>query len=194
MVKNSPATRQTWIQSLGWKYPLEEGKATHSSVPAWRIPWTEEPGGLQSTGSRRVRHDWATQHSTHNPHIYGVRLPLHPPTLPPLTPQQKGRDALKEIQDVMGVGGGDLRGSSSLFRGPRTPNPEVPNEAEPTATVAEGRVRTQLSGRAPHSSASSGQPPSVSEPLETVLIITRKFLSLWLQRNADSCNSRYCAQ
>ena len=46
------------------KIPLEEGMASHSSILAWRIPWTEEPGGLQSTGSQRVRHDWATQHST----------------------------------------------------------------------------------------------------------------------------------
>lgn len=88
---------------------------------------------------------------------------LHPPTFLPLTPQQKGREALKENQDVMRGGGGgeggDLRGSSSLFHGPRTPNPEVPNEAEPTTTVAEGGIRTQLSGSAPHSSASSGQPP-----------------------------------
>ena len=45
------------VQSLGWKDALEEGMATHSSIPAWRIPWTEEPGGLQSMGSQRVRHD-----------------------------------------------------------------------------------------------------------------------------------------
>ena len=52
MVKNPPATRQTWVQSLGWKYPLEEGKATLSCVLAWRIPWTEEPGGLHSPRGR----------------------------------------------------------------------------------------------------------------------------------------------
>ena len=46
------------VESLGWKDPLEEGMATHSSILAWRIPWTEEPGGLQSTGLQRVRHDW----------------------------------------------------------------------------------------------------------------------------------------
>ena len=45
------------VQSLGWEHPLEEDMATHSSILAWRIPWTEEPGGLQSTGSHRVRHD-----------------------------------------------------------------------------------------------------------------------------------------
>ena len=57
MVKNQPATQKTWIQSLGWKDPLEKGMATHSSMLAWRIPWTEEPGGLQSMDSQRVRHD-----------------------------------------------------------------------------------------------------------------------------------------
>ena len=61
-VTNWPAVEQMqemWVQSLGWEYPLEEEVATHSSTLAWRIPWTEEPGGLQSTGSHRVRHDWS---------------------------------------------------------------------------------------------------------------------------------------
>ena len=57
MVKNLPAMRETWIQSLGWKDPLEKGIATHSNILAWRFPWTEEPGGLQSLKSQRVRHD-----------------------------------------------------------------------------------------------------------------------------------------
>ena len=48
MVKNLPAMQETQVQYLGWEDPLEEGMATHSSIPAWRIPWTEEPGGLQS--------------------------------------------------------------------------------------------------------------------------------------------------
>ena len=55
MVKNLLAMREIHVQSLGQEDPLEEGMATHSSVLAWRIPWTEEPGGLQSTRSRRVR-------------------------------------------------------------------------------------------------------------------------------------------
>ena len=55
-VKNLPAIQETWAQSLGWEDPLEKEKATHSSILAWRIPWTEEPGGLQSMGSQRVRH------------------------------------------------------------------------------------------------------------------------------------------
>ena len=56
-MKNLPAMWETWIHSLGWEDPLEEGMATLSSILAWRIPWTEEPGGLQSLGSRSVRHD-----------------------------------------------------------------------------------------------------------------------------------------
>ena len=56
-VKNSPAMQETWVPSLGWEDPLEEGVATHSSVLAWRIPWTEESGGLQSMGSQRVGHN-----------------------------------------------------------------------------------------------------------------------------------------
>ena len=56
-VKNPPAMQETWVPSLGQEDPLEEGTATHSSILAWRIPWTEEPGGLQSVGSQRVGHD-----------------------------------------------------------------------------------------------------------------------------------------
>ena len=55
IVKNLPTMQETRVQSLGWEDPLE--KATHSSILAWRIPWTEEPGELQSTGSQRVGHD-----------------------------------------------------------------------------------------------------------------------------------------
>ena len=51
VVKNLPAVQETWVQSLGWEDPLEEGMATHSSTLAWKIPWAEEPGGLQSVGS-----------------------------------------------------------------------------------------------------------------------------------------------
>ena len=57
MVKNPPAIRETWVRSLGWEDPLEEGMGTHSSILAWRIPWTEEPGRLQSIGLQRVGHD-----------------------------------------------------------------------------------------------------------------------------------------
>ena len=56
-VKNLPAMQETRVQALVWEDPLEKGMATHSSILAWRIPWTEEPGGLQSMGSQRVGHD-----------------------------------------------------------------------------------------------------------------------------------------
>ena len=55
MVKIPPAKQETWVQSQGGEDPLEEGMATHSSILAWRIPWTEEPGRLQSMGSQRVK-------------------------------------------------------------------------------------------------------------------------------------------
>ena len=57
MVKNLPAMRETGVPSLGQEDPLEKGMATHSSTLAWKIPWTEEPGSLQSMESQRVRHD-----------------------------------------------------------------------------------------------------------------------------------------
>ena len=60
-VKNLPAVRKTWLRSLDWEDPLEEeGMATHSSILAWRIPWTEECGGLPSIGSQRVRYNRVT--------------------------------------------------------------------------------------------------------------------------------------
>ena len=57
MVKNLPAVQETKVASLGWEDPMKKGMATHSSTLAWTIPWTEEPGGLQSMGSQRVGHD-----------------------------------------------------------------------------------------------------------------------------------------
>ena len=57
MVKNVPAMQETQVRSLGQEDPLEKNMATHSSILAWKIPWTEEPGGLQSMGSQRVGHD-----------------------------------------------------------------------------------------------------------------------------------------
>ena len=56
MVKNPSEVQETWVQSLGQEDPLEEGMATHSSILVWEIPWTEEPGGLQSTGSQSQTH------------------------------------------------------------------------------------------------------------------------------------------
>ena len=58
--KNLPAMWETWFQTLGWEDDLEKRMATHSSILAWRIPWTEKPGGLQSMQLQRIRYDWAT--------------------------------------------------------------------------------------------------------------------------------------
>ena len=60
VIKCLPVLRETRVQSLGWKDPLEKEMATHSSTLAWKIPWTEEPGRLQSMESQRIGHDWAT--------------------------------------------------------------------------------------------------------------------------------------
>ena len=65
LVKNSPVIQETWVWSLIWADPLEKEMPTHSSTLAWRIPWAEEPGGLQFMGSQRVRHSWMT--NTHFP-------------------------------------------------------------------------------------------------------------------------------
>ena len=66
MIKNPPAMWDTWVRSLGQEDPLEEGMATYSSILAWRIPWTEEAGGLQSIGLQRVGHDWSDLACTHS--------------------------------------------------------------------------------------------------------------------------------
>ena len=60
MVQNLPAMPEIQVWSLDWGLPLEKGMAAHSNILAWRTPWTEEPGELQSMGSHKVRHDWAT--------------------------------------------------------------------------------------------------------------------------------------
>ena len=64
MVKRLPTMQETQVQSLGWDDFLEKEMATHSSILAWKIPWREDPGGLQSIRSQRVGHNWATKHST----------------------------------------------------------------------------------------------------------------------------------
>ena len=60
LVKHLPAMWETWVRFLGWEFPLKKEMATHSSTLAWRIPWKEEPGRLQSMGLQRVGHNWAT--------------------------------------------------------------------------------------------------------------------------------------
>ena len=83
LVKNLPVMQETPVWFLYWEDPLEEGMATHSSILAWKIPWTEEPGGLQSMRLQRVRHDWATKHSTWKAKNYPFdpRLPGWAPLL-----------------------------------------------------------------------------------------------------------------
>ena len=66
-VKTPPAMQETRVQSLGWKDPLEKEMATHFSILAWKIPWTRESGGLQSTGLQRIRHNRATFTNAHSP-------------------------------------------------------------------------------------------------------------------------------
>ena len=61
MVKNLPAKQEIWVPSLDWEDPLEKEMAAHSSILAWKTPWTEKPDGLQSMGSQRVRHDLARE-------------------------------------------------------------------------------------------------------------------------------------
>ena len=74
---NQQETQETWVWSLGLEDPLEEGMATHSNILIWRIPWTEEPGGLQSMESQRVGHDWWTTcaHTHTHTHTHTHRLP-----------------------------------------------------------------------------------------------------------------------
>ena len=75
MENNLPAMQKAQVRSLGREEPLENGMPTHSSILAWRIPWTEEPGELQSMGSQRVRHDWVTNSHTHTHTPSSARFP-----------------------------------------------------------------------------------------------------------------------
>ena len=61
-----PYIQVHWLKSMGWEDPLEKGMAIHSSIPAWRIPWTEEPGGIRFMGSQRVGHDWSNSAHRHD--------------------------------------------------------------------------------------------------------------------------------
>ena len=74
MVENLPAAQETWVQPLGQIGPPEKGTATHSSTPAWRIPWTEESSGLQSGGSHRLGHDGGTNAPTPSPSAQAAGL------------------------------------------------------------------------------------------------------------------------
>ena len=74
-VKHLSTMQETWVRSLGWEDPLEKEMAIHSRTIAWKIPWTEEPGGLQSMGSQRVEHDWVSLTDKHDKYnrVYFLR-------------------------------------------------------------------------------------------------------------------------
>ena len=85
MVKNPPAMQETWVQFMGQEDPLEKRMAIHSRILAWEIPWTEEPGGLQSIGLQRVGHDLATKSQLHTylhlqPEAVGHQPSIHSST------------------------------------------------------------------------------------------------------------------
>ena len=87
-VKNPPAMQETQVWSLDWEDSLKKWMATHASILTWRIPWTEEPGGLQSMGLQRVRHNWATNSFTFP--LYQLRLWYY---FYPVTIHTKGLDS-----------------------------------------------------------------------------------------------------
>jgi len=103
MVKNLPATRETWVWSLGQEDPLEKGMATHSSILAWRIPWTEEPGALQFMGSQRVRQNWATNCFFHHCLHHVVLLDITGKFLqgPSAPSHREEQPAWKEVGSVL---------------------------------------------------------------------------------------------
>ena len=76
IVKNLPSVQETLVWSLGWEDTLEKGMATHSSILAWRISWTKEPRGLQTTELQRVEHDWANEQKQQNNKIENYILHL----------------------------------------------------------------------------------------------------------------------
>ena len=76
LVKNPPAMRETWVRPLGWEDPLEKGKATHSSLLAWRIPWTEEPGGVrESDTTEATEHTGPRVENVHSSSTRWVQIP-----------------------------------------------------------------------------------------------------------------------
>ena len=75
VAKNLPATQEMQVRSLGWEDPLEKEMTTHSSILAWEIPWTNEPGGLQSGGSQRVGHDLLTRQQQQDTSLPAAPLP-----------------------------------------------------------------------------------------------------------------------
>ena len=108
-VKSLPAMQKTWVQSLGWEDPVEEGLATHSSIPVWKIPWTEEPGGLQSMGLQRARQGWSDWECTHKhlPYAFSRNelLWIMESLRVPWTARRSNQSTLKEISPGISLEG-----------------------------------------------------------------------------------------
>ena len=103
-LKRLPAMRETWVRSLGWEGLQEKETATHSSILAWRIPWTEEPGGLQSTGSQRVGHDWATSLTPLTPHDKTIKTQIESTGFPGGSVDQEFNHNAADPGSVPGLG------------------------------------------------------------------------------------------
>ena len=99
-LKRLSAMRETWVGSLDQEDPLEKEMATHSSILAWRIPWTEEPGGLQSTGSQRVGHNWVIKSNTEYTYVY-----THVPRLPWWLSSKESACSARDTGDVGSIPG-----------------------------------------------------------------------------------------
>ena len=104
-----------WVRFLGPEDLLEEGMATHSSILAWKIPWTEEPGGIQSLGSQRVRHDWGTQHELLHFRSHNGRL-LFDLGKPETLSERQHAESLSGLPTCSGWYFGGLSGSSFDLR------------------------------------------------------------------------------
>ena len=84
MLKNLPAMHETWVRSLGWEDPREKEMATHSSILAWRIPGTEDPGGLLSMGLHRVGYNWSDLAAAEHDHVHQSKTQFFPQPAPPI--------------------------------------------------------------------------------------------------------------
>ena len=109
MVKRLPVIQESWVWSLGWEDPLEKAMATHSSTLAWKIPWVEEPGGLQFMGSQRVGHDWATSH-----YLTALCFPSSPSKRGGLSPRTQVPTSLCSHSHPWSFKSPSLQGCSSL--------------------------------------------------------------------------------
>ena len=128
-VKCQSAVRETWVRSLGWEDPLEKEMTTHSSTLAWKIPWTEEPGRLQSKGFQRVGHNWVTSLSLSSKDL-------------------SRRDSLSDNSEGMFCGGkGEARIYRSFCKKQNKTNKKIPQVAflvDQTVKQLPARQETQV--------------------------------------------------